>query len=75
MAVITADLKGVTSLSNAMNPQTTVGIAKTGVRSLRGTIPESIVIYLELESGDKLEWKMDAMDGKRVAVVSKVAAP
>lgn len=57
-----------------MNPQSTVGIAKTGVHSLRGTIPESIVIYLELEAGDKVEWKMSQDNGERIAIVRKVKA-
>ncbi len=55
-----------------MNPQSTVGIAKVGVNSLRGTIPESIVIYLELEAGDKVEWKMWQENGERVAIMRKV---
>lgn len=54
-----------------MELQTTVGIAKTGTKSLKVTIPEAMVHYLELESGDKLEWKMDAVNGKRVAIVRK----
>ena len=54
-----------------MDIQTTVGIAKTGTRSLKVTIPLEIVAYLELESGDRLEWKIEG--GKiRTVVVKKV---
>lgn len=50
--------------------QTTVAVAKTGTRSLKVTIPEAMVMYLELEKGDKLEWKMDVdKKGNRVATV------
>ena len=50
--------------------QTTVAVAKTGTRSLKVTIPEAMVMYLELENGDKLEWKMDVdKKGNRVATV------
>ena len=55
-----------------MDIQTTVGIAKTGTRSLKVTIPLEIVAYLELESGDKLEWKMEGTGSKRTAIVKKV---
>lgn len=53
--------------------QTTVAVAKTGTRSLKVTIPEALVMYLELEKGDKLEWKMDVdkKNGNRVATVWK----
>jgi antitoxin component of MazEF toxin-antitoxin module len=54
-----------------MDLQTTVGIAKTGTRSLKVTIPEAMVYYLKLESGDKLEWIMSEEDGKRTALVRK----
>ena len=52
--------------------QTSVGIAKTGTKSLKVTIPMEIVAYLELESGDKLDWKIDATGGRRTVIVKKV---
>ncbi len=55
-----------------MNPETTVGIAKAGTRSFKATIPQAIALYLELENGNKLEWKMEAIKGERVAIVRKV---
>jgi len=38
---------------------------------LRATIPEGIVAFLELEAGDKLEWKMEIIGGERVVIVRK----
>jgi hypothetical protein len=49
-----------------------LGIAKTGTTSLRATVPEGIVAFLELRAGDKLEWKMEIVNGKRVAMVRKL---
>jgi len=56
--------------------QSTVGIARTGAKSLRATVPEGIVVFLELSEGDKLEWKMqiDANTGERYALVRKTRA-
>jgi hypothetical protein len=55
-----------------MSLKSTLGIAKTGTTSLRATVPEGIVAFLELKAGDKLEWKMEIMDGKRVVIVRKL---
>ena len=54
-----------------MSLTSTVGVARTGTMSLRATVPEGIVVFLELEAGNKLEWKMEIIDGERVAVVRK----
>ena len=54
-----------------MSLQTTVGVAKTGVKSLRATIPEGVVAYLDLRAGDKLEWRMEIEDGQKVVKVRK----
>ncbi|NQT09086.1 hypothetical protein HQ586_08420 [Candidatus Bathyarchaeota archaeon] len=54
-----------------MSLTSTVGVARTGTMSLRATIPEGIVVFLELEARNKLEWKMEIVDGERVAVVRK----
>jgi hypothetical protein len=48
-----------------------VSIARPESKSLRATIPEGIVAFLELEKGDKLEWKMDIIDNERVTIVRK----
>ena len=55
----------------SMSLKSTVGVAKVGTRSLRATVPEGIVVYLEIDVGDKLEWKMDMKDEERVAIVRK----
>jgi hypothetical protein len=57
-----------------MGLETTVGIAKLGTKSLRATVPEGIVAFLNLESGDKIEWDMEInpKTGKRIAVVRKL---
>jgi hypothetical protein len=51
--------------------KSTLGIAKTGTTSLRATVPEGIVAFLELKAGDKLEWKMEIMREERVVMVRK----
>jgi len=55
-----------------MTLKSTLGIAKTGTMSLRATVPEGIVAFLGLQSGDKLEWKMEIVDGERVALVRRL---
>jgi transcription termination factor Rho len=55
-----------------MSLGSTVGLVKSNSKSLKTTIPEGIVVYLELRVGDKLEWKMSSNeDGERVTVVRK----
>lgn len=54
-----------------MSLKSTLGIAKTGTTSLRATVPEGIVAFLELKAGDKLDWKMDIKDGERVVIVRR----
>ena len=55
-----------------MSLESKVGIARPKSKSLRATIPEGIVAFLELEKGDKLEWKMEIIDGKRATIVKKL---
>jgi bifunctional DNA-binding transcriptional regulator/antitoxin component of YhaV-PrlF toxin-antitoxin module len=55
-----------------MSLKSTLGIAKTGTTSLRITVPEGIVAFLDLKAGDKLEWKMEIIDDERVTVVRKL---
>lgn len=54
-----------------MSLESTVGVAKVGTKSLRATVPEGIVAFLEIKEGDKLQWKMDMKDDVRVAIVGK----
>ncbi len=52
---------------------TTVGVARPNSDSLRATIPRGIVVFLGVESGDQLEWKMEMDEkGNRIAVVRKI---
>ena len=55
-----------------MSLESKTAIARIGSKSLRATIPEGIVAYLELESSNTLEWKMDNVKGRRVAIIKKV---
>jgi len=56
-----------------MSLESTALSAGKGTKSLRGTIPKGIVVYLELEKSNKLEWKMEYIrGGRRVAVVKKM---
>jgi len=55
-----------------MSLYSTTTAAKPSTRSLRATIPEGIVAYLDLIAGEKLEWKMESKDNERVAVVRRV---
>ncbi len=55
-----------------MSLTSTVGIAKLGTKSLRATVPEGVVAYLELEAGDKLEWKMEIEKGEKVVKIKKM---
>lgn len=54
-----------------MNLQSTASIAKIGTKSLRATIPEGIVAYLEILAGDKLDWKMEIKNGEKIIIVKK----
>jgi len=56
-----------------MSLKSTVGIAKTGTTSLRATIPEGCVAFLDLKAGDKLEWRMDINEkGERILIARKL---
>lgn len=54
-----------------MSLDSKVSIARTDSKSLRATVPEGIVAFLGLEVGDTLDWRMEFMDGKKVALVTK----
>jgi bifunctional DNA-binding transcriptional regulator/antitoxin component of YhaV-PrlF toxin-antitoxin module len=56
-----------------MSLDSTVGVAKIGTKSLRATVPEGIVAYLGIQSGDKLDWTMENdKNGERIVIVRKV---
>jgi len=55
-----------------MSATTTVGEARPNSKSLRVTIPNGLVMYLDLKAGDEVEWKMvNLPDGTRVAMMRK----
>jgi len=45
--------------------------ARPDSKSLRATVPEGIVAFLGLQSGDTLNWRMDFRNGERVVEVRK----
>ena len=46
-------------------------VARPDSKSLRATVPEGIVAFLALETGDTLEWKMEFKGGERIVEVRK----
>jgi hypothetical protein len=46
-------------------------VARPDSKSLRATVPEGIVAFLGLQSGDTLDWKMEFKNGERVVEVRK----
>jgi hypothetical protein len=46
-------------------------VARPDSKSLRATVPEGIVAFLGLKTGDTLDWKMEFVNGKRVVFVTK----
>jgi antitoxin component of MazEF toxin-antitoxin module len=54
-----------------MTLESTVSIAKTGTNSLRATLPQGIVSFLNLKPGDKLEWTMNNENSQRIVIVSR----
>lgn len=55
-----------------MSLHSTLSSARTGTTSLRATIPEGIVAFLNVQEGDKLDWKMEiTKNGERVVIVKK----
>jgi hypothetical protein len=59
-----------------MSLQSTVGVARPGTRSLRATIPEGIVAFLELSEGEQLDWRMEIDNNTRERfVVVRKAKP
>jgi hypothetical protein len=56
-----------------MSLRSKTSCARPGSTSLRATVPEGIVAFLDLKESDKLEWKMEIINGERVAVVRKLS--
>jgi hypothetical protein len=58
-----------------MSLKTKASVARPGSPSLRATIPEGIVAFLNIKEGDVLEWKMEMIDDKRVVLVERAISP
>ncbi len=54
-----------------MGVTTKVASAKKGTKSLKSTIPESIVEFLKLKERDEVEWHMETQNDNRVVVIKK----
>ena len=55
-----------------MGQTTKLTPATSKKESLRTTVPRSIVQQFDLTSGDSIEWKIEARDGKLIIIVSPV---
>ena len=55
-----------------MGEITTVSKASSKIESLRTTIPKSLVRFMKLNEGDKLDWVLKAQDNKIILFVTKV---
>jgi hypothetical protein len=51
---------------------TTVALNSSKRKSLRSTIPMSVVKNMGLKVGDKISWKYEIRDGKIITTVRKV---
>ena len=70
--MVTADINVITAVNALyMSLESTVSIAKAGTKSMRATVPEGIVAFLDIQEGDKLQWKMDIQNNERIAIVQK----
>lgn len=56
-------------MSAPLKSTTTFASPKT--KSLRATVPEGIVAFLDLQNGDMLDWKMEFKNGDRLVEVRK----
>ena len=54
-----------------MSLDSSVASARKESKSLRATIPEGIVAYLDLKASDKLEWKMEMKGKDRIVIIKK----
>ena len=54
-----------------MSLESTATSARPKTKSLRATIPEGAVAFLNLQSGDSLEWIMDIEKNERIVIVKK----
>jgi len=50
-----------------------VTLANAVSKSLRATIPNNVVVYLGIESGDVIEWETFLHNGKKSARIRKLS--
>ena len=60
------------SIGRIMGEITTLSKASSKIESLRTTIPKSLVRFMKLNEGDKLDWDLKAQDNKIFLIVTKV---
>ncbi|MGI8832962.1 MAG: AbrB/MazE/SpoVT family DNA-binding domain-containing protein [Nitrososphaeraceae archaeon] len=60
------------TIKTQVGEQTTLTKASSKVESLRTTVPRSVVTFMKLKEGDKLDWDLKAEDNKMILTVSKV---
>ena len=55
------------------NNETVLSLAVSRSNSLRTTVPIHIIRKLNLSDGDRVEWDIDKVDGRWMAIVTKKA--
>ena len=60
------------SIGRIMGEIKTLSKASSKIESLRTTIPKSLVRFMKLNEGDKLDWDLKAQDNKIILIVTKV---
>ncbi len=48
------------------------GVEDKSRKTLKADVPEGIVTFLDLKAGNKLQWKMDVIDGERYVILNKL---
>ena len=59
-------------IGRIMGEITTLSKASSKIESLRTTMPKSIVRFMKLNEGDKIDWDLKAQDNKIILIVTKV---
>ena len=59
-------------IGRIMGEITTLSKASSKIESLITTIPKSLVRFMKLNEGDKLDWDLKAQDNKIILIVTKV---
>ena len=60
------------SIGRIMGEITTFSKASSKIESLRTTIPKSLVRFMKLNEGEKLDWDLKAQENKINLIVTKV---